>query len=190
MSIGYSVEGSTDRAFLEGLKRRWLPNAMLIEGAFRGTSIRREIPKICRELSHKGANAIVFLTDANLQSWRETKQRESEYVPVEYRHMTVYGVADRNIECWLATDRDYLAQQLAISQNELDVDDPKGILERAMGITSYDRKEEEIATLVLNAPLRNWLKNSASFDAFYEEARALSKQQNHTIPNEREQPQA
>ena len=63
--------------------------------------------------------------------WREIKQRESEHVPVEYRHMTVYGVADRNIECWLAADRDYLAQRLAISQNALDVDDPKGILERA-----------------------------------------------------------
>lgn len=188
MSIGYSVEGATDRAFLEGLKRRWLPDARLIEGAFRGTSIRREIPKICRELSHKGASAIVFLTDANLQPWREVKQRESDFVPLEYRHMTVYGVADRNIECWLAADRDYLAQRLGISPEELEVDDPKGIIERRLGISSYDKREEKIAAIVLPAPFRNWLKRSPSFESFYEDARALSKQIDSPIPNERETP--
>lgn len=36
MSIGYSVEGATDRAFLKGLRRRWCPGAALIEGSFRG----------------------------------------------------------------------------------------------------------------------------------------------------------
>lgn len=57
MSIGYSVEGATDRAFLEGLRKRWYPDAVLIEGSFRGASgisLRRDIPRICRELSHKG----------------------------------------------------------------------------------------------------------------------------------------
>jgi hypothetical protein len=47
MKIGYSVEGSTDRAVLKGLQRRWCPSAELLEGRFRGTtgqSARREIP--------------------------------------------------------------------------------------------------------------------------------------------------
>jgi hypothetical protein len=187
MSIGYSVEGTTDRAFLEGLRRRWCPDAVLIEGSFRGasrTSLRRDIPHICQELGHKGAEAIVFLTDANEQDWRQVQQRESQFVPAEFHHMTLYGVADRNIECWLATDRDYLAQRLGVSPKVLDTPDPKGTVEQALGITSYDRKEEEIASIVCDAPLRNWLKRSPSFEVFYEDARVLSKQEGYPIPNE------
>jgi len=104
MSIGYSVEGATDRAFLTGLQRRWCPDAILIEGAFRGTSgvsLRRDLPRICQELAHKGAQVFVFLTDANKQDWRQMKQRESQLIPVEYQDLALYGVADRNIECWL-----------------------------------------------------------------------------------------
>jgi len=171
MSIGYSVEGSTDRAFLEGLRRRWLPHAKMVEGAFRGKSkisIRRD----------------------NLQEWHEVKQRESQHVPVDYNHITLYGVADRNIECWLAADREYLAQQIRITPKELDVTDPKDVIEHAMGITSYDKKEEEIVAIVISAPIRNWLNNSRSFEEFYEEARLLSKRLNQPIPNEREKSSA
>ena len=32
----------------------------------------------------------------------------------------------------------------------------------------------------------NWLKRSPSFEAFYEDARELSKREEHPIPNERE----
>lgn len=186
MSIGYSVEGATDRAFLEGLRRRWCPDAVLIEGAFIGrsdTSLRRDIPRICQELGHKGAEVIVFLTDANDQDWRRVKQRESRYVPVEFHHRMLYGVPERNIECWLTVDREYAAKHLNVPPKALDVPDPKGVFERALGITSYDRKEEEIASFVRDAPIRNWLE-SRSFETFYEDARVLGKQQGHPIPNE------
>ena len=186
MSIGYSVEGATDRAFLEGLRQRWCPDARLIEGAFRGPHIRREIPKICRELSHKGANVIVFLTDANKQDWRKVKKRESHLVPAEFQHMTLYGVTDRNVERWLTADRDYAARRLGILSEELDVPDPKGVFNRALGITSYDKKEAEITAIVLDAPMHNWLQRSRSFEAFYEDAWALGKRKGHPIPNERE----
>jgi len=189
MSIGYSVEGATDRAFLEGLRQRWCPDAVLIEGSFRGASgvsLRRDIPRICQELDHKRTSVIVFLTDANDQDWRKVKRRESDYVPAEFRHMTLYGVADRNIECWLAADRNYLARRLNVSPQTLHVPDPKGVFECALGVTSYDRKEEEIASIVRNAPLRSWLKRSPSFEAFYQDVRMLSKQEKHPIPNERE----
>jgi len=192
MSIGYSVEGSTDRAFLEGLRQRWYPGAALVEGSFRGASrisLRRDVPKICRELAHKGARVIVFLTDANKQDWRRVKQRESKFVPVEFRHITLYGVANRNIECWLAADRDYLAQKLGISPKKLDVDDPKGVFEDALGVTRSDRKEEEIALIVRDAPLLHWLERSRSFETFYEDVRLLSKQEGYHIPNERERTQ-
>lgn len=188
MSIGYSVEGATDRAFLEGLRRRWCPDATLVEGSFRGksgVSLCREIPNTCRELSHKGADVIVFLTDADKQNWREVKRREHQHVPAEFRHKTIYGVAERNIECWLTTDRAYAAKQLSVSPEDLDIPDPKGVFERAWGITSYDRKEEKIAVFVCDAPIRNWL-SSRSFEAFYEDARALSIQIELPIPNERD----
>jgi hypothetical protein len=192
MSIGYSVEGATDRGLLEGLRRRWCPAATLIEGSFRGTariSLRRDIPRICKELDHKGASVIIFLTDANNQDWRQVKQRESKFVPTEFRHLVLYGVADQNVECWLKADQDYLAQRLSIPREALDVPDPKGIFEQALGITSYDRKEEEIASIVHGAPLRNWLNESPSFEAFYEDARVISRQQGCLIPNERERGQ-
>jgi hypothetical protein len=189
MSIGYSVEGATDRAFLKGLQQRWQPQAQLIEGAFRGTSgisLRRDLPRICQELNHKGVRVIVFLTDANKQDWREVRQRESALVPVEFRHITLYGVADRNIECWLAADRDYLAQRLGISPQVLAVDDPKDIIETALEVTRFDRKEEIIASIVQEAPLRRWLNRSLSFKTFYEDARKLARREGYTIPNERE----
>ena len=189
MSVGYSVEGATDRAFLGGLRQRWCPDAVLIEGSFRGASgisLRRDIPRICQELNHKEASVIIFLTDADEQDWREVKRRESEYVPVEFRHLMLYGVADRNIECWLAADRDYLARRLGVLPKALDVPDPKGVFERALGVASYDRKEEEIASIVHDAPLRNWIKHSPSFEVFYEDTRVLSKQEGRPIPNERE----
>lgn len=190
MSIGYSVEGATDRAFLEGLRRRWYPDAALIEGSFRGASgisLRRDIPRICQELNHKDADAIVFLTDADEQDWRQVKRAENEFVPSEFRHLTLYGVADRNIECWLAADPGYLAHRLNVPPQSLDVTDPKGVFEHSLGITSFDRREEEIASIVCEAPLRNWLKRSPSFQAFYEDARVLSKQEGNPIPNEWEQ---
>jgi hypothetical protein len=68
----------------------------------------------------------------------------------------------------------------------LDVPDPKGVVEGALGVTSFDRKEEEIASIVRDAPLRNWLRRSPSFEAFYEDARALSRREERPIPNERE----
>jgi hypothetical protein len=100
--------------------------------------------------------------------------------------VTLYGVADRNIECWLAADREFLARRLNVTPEALNAPDPKGVIEGALGVTSYDRKEDEIASIVCDAPLRNWLKRSPSFEAFYEDARALSKREERPIPNERE----
>jgi len=103
MKIGYSVEGSTDRALLLGLKRRWCRDAELIPGQFRGTSgqsQRREIPNTCIELSAKGADVIVFLRDANAEDWREVLKSDEARCRTEHRHIVVFGVCARNIECY------------------------------------------------------------------------------------------
>ena len=69
MRIGYSVQGTTDRALLEGLRRRWCPHAELLEGPFRGStraSLRREYHKICQAFVAQSVEVMVFLTDADV----------------------------------------------------------------------------------------------------------------------------
>ncbi len=133
--IGYAVEGWRDRALVHGLQRRWCPGAELVEGRFRGStglSLRRELAKTCKELLSKGAAFIVILRDANLEDWKEVRDRERKRVPEEARHCTVYGVADRNIEDWLSADLAHVAKQLGISQQQL-LDDRGTAFSRTLG---------------------------------------------------------
>lgn len=116
MKIGYCVEGSTDRGFVKGLADRWCPQAELIEGRFRGSTglrLRAEIPKICIELSAKGCDVFFFLTDANDAVWTEVVKQQRKRVPAQFKHCTVSGVADRNIESWLCTDKEWIARETA-----------------------------------------------------------------------------
>ncbi len=189
MKIGYCVEGATDRALLAGLRERWCPGADLVEGSFRGTTevrLRAEIPKICRELDYKGCEIIVFLTDSNEQRWQDVMKRQKDKVPPNYREWTICAVAERNVECWLCADRDWIAGQTGRNTKEFAVNDPKGVFESAIGVTSIDRKEERISALVLEAPLKNWIKRSRSFEDFYENGRTLSKNLPCEVPNERD----
>ncbi len=191
MKIGYSVEGSTDRAFVKGLgqRRGWCPGAQLVEGSFRGKldpRRRMEMPKICRELRHKGADVMVFLTDANDRDWRQVKREEQGWIPPEHADISLVGVADRNVECWIAADAEYLAGKINVRSEDLQTADPKGVFERGLGITTFDKKEPEIAAIVKDAPLRNWLSQSESFADFYDDALDLSQRQGCSIPNERE----
>jgi hypothetical protein len=190
MKIGYCVEGSTDRAFLEGLRQRWCPQAVLIEGQFRGMSGERqhhEIPKVCVELIAKGAELIVFLRDANTEhtDWREVLMAYEEDCKLEHKHLTIFSVCDRNVECWLCADADWIAKETGRRPDEFRAPDPKDRFEEAMGITRLDKKEEEIAAMIQRAPLRNWLTNR-SFEEFYERIRTKSKETGCKIENLRE----
>jgi hypothetical protein len=178
MKIGYSVEGSTDRALRQGLKRRWCRQAELIPGQFRGRSgqsQRREIPNTCIELSTKGVDVIVFLRDANAENWREVLRSDEARCRAEHRHIVVFGVCARNIECWLCCDVDWIAAQMQRDPHHFQIEDPKGAFESALGITRTEKKENEIAALVERAPLQNWLANE-SFENFYETVWQKSKQ--------------
>ncbi len=170
MKVGYSVEGSTDRAFLKGLRDRWCPEAVLIEGRFRarsGLSQRREIPKTCTELSSKGADLIIFMRDANNENWREVLKADIDRCADHHRHIVVFAVCDRNIECWLCADREWIAKRRKRTSAEFAVQDPKGAFESALQISALDRKGGEIASLICEAPLHHWLSNK-SFEAFYD----------------------
>jgi hypothetical protein len=193
MIIGYAViEDSAHHAFLEGLRQRtrWCPYAQTVLGGLRGQtgkSLRREIRDICLELNDKGVDVMIFLRDANIEAWREVKNRERNLVPAEYQHITIYGVADRNIECWLAADREYLARQLNIDPAELDVDDPSRIIKSRLGTDKFS----QIVAIVRAAPVRNWIsnsksRNSGSFERFYDDVLDMSQQLGCNITNERE----
>jgi len=190
MTIGFSVEGSFDRALLKGLQQRWCPAAALLEGRFRGTtgqSARREIPNVCVELCAKGADLIVFLRDANLEDWRVVVRAEENRCRPEHRHLAIFGVCDRNVECWIAADPDWLAQETAHSPEEFRGHDPKDAVWAALGIVGRDRKETEIIALVQRAPLCNWL-NNASFADFYDKLWQKSKEHRCALENLREEP--
>lgn len=184
MKIGYSIEGSTDRAFLKGLRRRWCPHAELVEGRFRGRSglsQRREVPKTCLELNSKGVNVIVFLRDANDEDWRQVLRDDRARCPPEYEHLAVFGVCDRNIECWLCADASWLAKRTGKNEETFKLEDPKSAFEKAVDFSS----EDEIARLVEEAPIGNWLRNR-SFEAFYDALWQKSRQLDCRIENLRE----
>lgn len=188
MKIGYSVEGSTDRALIEGLRRRWCPAAAAVEGAFRGStgaSRLREIRHICLEFEAKGVDVIVLLTDANNLNWRDVQKDERERCPAGSQNKLVAGVCDRNVECWLAADPDHLARATGRPRGEFAQPDPKGAVEKAFGVTRLAKKEDEIASFVEKAPLRNWL-NNASFEDFYEQLRQRGKALGCAVGNLRE----
>lgn len=186
MKIGYSVEGSTDRAFLTGLKQRWCPFVELIEGRFRGstrTSLRREYAKIGRALHEKAADVMVFLTDADGEPWREVQREQQKRFPDEYANVAVLGVADRNVECWLCLDWEWLGSQTGSPPESFRTDDPKGPFESAVGVSRNDRKEDVIAGMVESAPLSRWVEQSVSFKDFYDQLRAQSLRLHCQIEN-------
>jgi hypothetical protein len=188
MRIGYSVEGSTDRALITGLRNRWCPNADLLEGKFRGqtrTSRRREVPKICQELSYKGADVIIFLTDSNVSAWREVQRGDAEKCPPQYQHLCVFGVCLRNAECWLVADPGHIANFSGRNEQEFRVEDPKGVVESAFGVTGTEKQEDRIAEFVRTAHLRRWLTN-ASFEDFFEQIWQKSKELGCDLENLRE----
>ena len=185
MKIGYSVQGSTDRAFLEGLKRRWCRDALTIEGGFRGStklSLRREYRKICEEFLARSVDVMVFLTDADEGSWHETKKDQISRFPDDCASLAILGVAERNVECWICADPEWLARELDVDKARFTEDDPKGAFEHTMGIDRDDKKEEEIAELVRRAPMKDWLSNP-SFQDFYEQVRDKGQQLGCAVEN-------
>jgi hypothetical protein len=177
MKIAFCVEGSGDRAILQGLRDRWCPKAELLEGPFRGQLPRSQIPKECKILTGKGADLIVFLRDANLENWRDVLKADQAKCPAEYRHRVIFGVCDRNAECWLAADADHLASQVGRAPVEFQQEDPSPAVKAAFGLVGFDREDQErrVASFVASAPLNRWLRNK-SFDHFYKQLWQKSKE--------------
>jgi len=177
MKIAFCVEGSADRALMRGLRNRWCPQAELVEGRFRGQLLRNQITKECKILIAKGADLIVFLRDANLEAWRDVLRSDEARCPAEYRHRVVFGVCDRNAECWLAAAPDHLAAQVHGNRHDFTVDDPSPAVKAAFGLSGFDKEQQEprVASYVATAPLSQWLGNR-SFENFYDQLWQKSKE--------------
>ncbi len=137
----------------------------------------------------KGCDILVFLTDADANRWQDVKRRESDRIPEDCRYLTLLGVADRNIECWLAIDRGALARELQCQVNVIPTDDPSAFIKRHFGLTDRDTKQNakaRICDYVAEASLRMWIEGSDSFEDFYEQARRWAARNECSIPNERE----
>lgn len=193
MKLGYCVQGSADEAFVKGFAKRYCVSPSFEEPYFRGESgltLRREIKKALQELIHKACHYVVILTDSDTSDWKEVYKREWKKVPDQYQHLTVFGVADRNIECWLALDRHALAKELGCDVSDIPSDNPSEFVKRSFGITGRQREDglRRIEEFVQRVKLNDWIKSSNSFEAFYERIRELSKQATSSchIPNERE----
>jgi len=132
--------------------------------------------------TEEGVDCIVFLTDSNGPHWRKVLRAEKDRCRLEHRDIAVFGVCLRNVESWLSADPDYIANYFGRPRNEFTIDDPKGIVESAFGITKADKKEDEIAAFVFNAPLRQWLINQ-SFEEFYKSIRRMSRQLGCQVEN-------
>lgn len=164
----------------------------MVEGAFRGStgrSLRRELAKICDDLfARKACDVLVFLSDADEADWRSIQRNEVEKLPDHFRAFAVYGMADRNIECWLCAHADYIAGHTRRDAADFRVADPKGAFESAMNITRDDKREAEIAALVTEAPfavLKVW-HGQPSFEDFFDQLWAVSRQRGCEIENLRE----
>lgn len=194
MRIGYFVQGDADEALVWGLARRWCPQAELEKGKFRGDSkesLRRELRKALMDLKdNKACDILVVLTDADVNLWRDVKRQEWQRIPVECQHLTVFGVADRNVECCLAIDRHALAKEIGCSPDEIPVDDPSGFVKRRFGLgerdADRDAAKRRVQDFVAHVSIRHWIQNSDSFEDFFRDARRLSQQYGCSIPNELE----
>jgi len=186
VKIGYAVEGDVDVRFLRGIAQRWCPESELVAGSKRGKTylaIRREIPKICKELKHKGADVIVFLRDANNESWREALERERGHVPEDFAHRCLHAVAKRNVECWVVLDRPHAARLMGVPEDDLAVEDPKPAVE-----AHKDKVTEIVATMRLGRAIMQSTEAAKSLKRFYEDARDLAQQLKcNNFPNELDQ---
>ena len=195
MRIGYYVQGAMDESVVRGLAKRWCPDAELADGRFRGSSgesFRREIRKSLMSLKDgKECDVLVVLTDADANPWRKVKQRESSRIPDDCKHLTLFGVADRNIECWLAADRSALADELDCRVEDIPVlpEDPSGFVKGGFERRARNRGQdvrECVSGYVERALLKPWIAKSVSFEAFYEDARRLALLTECPFPNERD----
>ncbi len=181
--IGFFVQGAVDRAFVKGLVDRFCPDAVVEFGRYRNSTslgLKRELRVACEALLvQKSCSYLVILTDSDSGDWRRVHARESRHIPPNYADRCIFGVADRNIECWLSINQDTLARFLGCQSSELSSPDPSGIVQKLFGFTNRDltddQNDEMVSGFLRDAPIQHWRRNSKSFEHFWDQVYELSK---------------
>jgi hypothetical protein len=89
----------------------------------------------------------------------------------------IFGVCDRNAECWLAADPGQLAAHVGGNAADFTGADPSPAVKRAFGLVGFDKTQHEpqVAHYVKSGPIDRWL-NNRSFAHFYDQVRQRSKE--------------
>ena len=137
----------------------------------------------------KECDVLVVLTDADANPWRTVKRRELSRIPTDCGNLTLFGVADRNIEFWLAIDRGALANELGCRVEDIPPGDPSGFVKGGFERRARSRGQdvqECVSDYVKQAWLRSWIEKSDDFADFYGDVRRLALRTGCPFPNERE----
>lgn len=182
MRAGYFCEDWAHRAFLTGLRDKCCPSAELIEVGVRGRSkqsLLREIRGVCAGIDRKGAGILVCLRDANDENWQVALAAEKSKVPNSHQHRTIYGVASRNVECWVVLDREHARAELGLPNADLSAPDPKGHVRRGLGARSHGDPEAELVRVVRGMSIQRSVSSGTpaarSLQTFCEDARDLGQ---------------
>lgn len=176
-----------DFAFVIGLAKRWCPNAEVELGLYRGASgdsLRRELRKTLKELfEFKGCDYVVVLTDSNSDNpnfWKKVKRQELQKIDEKYHDRLVFGVPQRNIECWLCADEKQAAAWLSCSEPQVRQADPSDFVKSLLGLDLEEKLKDFLAQVIL----KPWIQGSRSFQDFWEQVRDLSQRNECSLPNE------
>ena len=195
--IGVLCQDRISFGFLEGIKQRLKCPAILVEpttgGLAKSTMMTRKQAKLAwADLRKKGVDLLVRFTDSDAHRWQDVARHELNAFPEESRELLVFGVANRNVEDWLAADLDYLADILGIPRGTL-ASDPNHSDAIKAGIarcrSPNEGESEFVSKIVAGAPVevfRRWLRID-SLQSFVSDCRAAAARANCPTPNELEE---
>lgn len=193
--LGVIYQDINSLGFLQGLQQRLKCEAELVRSNTTAGRSQYMTSAQARQawnyFQNQGVDAVIRLTDADLQPWQEVKRTELKVFPKALRnsHLLVCGVAVNNTEEWLALDAQDLARRLGQNATRL----PSGP-DRTDVVKKWIRnavepgrtKSEVVRRLVLEAEsnvFKAWLRDE-SFRDFYQECRNLAERFNCDTPNE------
>lgn len=193
--IGVICQDRNSFGFLLGLRRRLGCQAELIEpetiALGKSKTMTRTQAKIAaRDFSKKGVDLIIRFTDADQARWQDVRRHEESVFPDDVRSIVVCGVAVDNVEQWLALDRSYVGEALAIPDvMSIRSDALTGAIKNA--IVRNRQADEPVtdvaARIVMDAPasvFRAWLRSNDSLRHFYQDCRQAARQAECNVPNE------
>ena len=184
-------EDNAHFAVLEGLRRRFCPEASAVRGGIRmplGPGAKRRLRQAFVVHQSDGEVTLgLLLVDADDEGWAARARGQHQRMPEELRDLLAVGVPDRDVECWLAADPHDLAAKVGGDEQAMlraRQQDLKALVHGAFrqaadreGVGLYDL----MASFVESAELREWFEQT-SFEEFWHECQALARRVECELP--------